>query len=71
MLFLDEGLPVYVTEPGVCLDLSWTIQSEPIRWLPLEQLVNEVCSFHAPALREVLLPQMDLLREDLVSDLFP
>ena len=67
----DDLLPVNIFEPYVLLDLIWAVEPEPVRGLPLYQLVNEVCGLQTPSLGQIGLLQHDLLLEDLVADLLP
>ena len=48
---LAEGLPVEISQPNVILNLSWSVQAEPISWLALQALIDEVSALHGPVLR--------------------
>lgn len=51
-------------------NLLWPIEAETVDGLALDQTVNEVRSFKRPAWRHLVLANLNLLRQDVVSDLF-
>ena len=53
------------------LDLLGSVQSQPIRRLPLDHLIYEVSSIQTPVIGDILLPDPGLLGEYLLSDVLP
>lgn len=70
-LLLDKLLPVKVTKPHMLLHLVGPVEAYPVRGLPLDQLIDEVGSFHGPARREVALLQYHLFFKYLITYFFP
>lgn len=68
-LFL-QSFPVKAGKPGVFLDHVGSFATEPTCRFPLNKLVNEVGGLDAPASRNFVLPNHDLLRQDVVSNFF-
>ena len=62
-------IPVVSLEPYVVLDLLWAVQAKAVDRLPLNQLVDEVGRLEAPACGNLVLADLHLLGEDVVSDL--
>ena len=56
----NQSLPVHIAQPKMIFDFMGSIQSQSIRGLALQDLVDEVCSLHGPALGDVSFPQVDL-----------
>jgi hypothetical protein len=61
--------PREVPEPRMLLYFLNSSPSQSLHWLPLEQLVGEIRSFNAPALRNVPFRDDHLLLLDLLLDL--
>lgn len=53
------------------LDLSRSVQTQSIRWLPLDHLVDEVGSLDRPALGYLVPLNLNLLRQDMVANFLP
>ena len=67
---LIQGLPVEVAEPRVVLDLVRAIITQSILRLSLNHPIDEVGGLDAPSGRDVLHLDLDLLRHDVLADLF-
>jgi hypothetical protein len=70
LLLLIEFLPVIVFEPLMVLEVLRSIESQSVRWLALNELVNEVSRLGAPASGDLLPFDLDLLGENVIPDLF-
>ena len=53
------------------LDLLYSLVSEPVLWLPLNEFVHEVSRLRAPVVGNLVLLDFRLSRQYLVSDLLP
>ena len=53
------------------LDLVTSVKTESILRLPLNHLIDKISSFNTPANGHFLLLDMDLLGQNIVSDLLP
>lgn len=60
-----------MSKPRMILDLFYTTPAQSLDWLPLQQLVNEICDLDAPSIRNVPLWYDDLLLLDSLLDLLP
>ena len=66
-----QGVPVEVVKPGVLLELLGAFDvADPVHWLPLQALVDEVSRFFVPAFRDLVLLDLDLTAQYLVADIF-
>lgn len=70
-LLLQELVPVKVLEPNVFLDLFGTVQAQARGRLPLDELVDKISGFPAPPVGNILLLDLHLLGQDVVTDLLP
>jgi len=70
-LLLVEVLPRKVGEPRMAFDFVASVVAESVLRLPLDHLVDEVRGLYAPPDRNLLLLDLDLLCQDIVSDVFP
>lgn len=52
----------------MCLDLCVPVEPESAGCLSLDALVDEVCGFNGPAVRNLVTLDLDLARNDLISD---
>ncbi len=64
-----EILPGVVAQPRVVLHLGGPVQAEAVYRFALDHLVDEVGRLDAPAARHLVALDLDLLGEDVVSDL--
>jgi hypothetical protein len=69
-LLLVEVLPREVGEPRMTFDFVAAVVAESVLRLSLDHLVDEVRGLYAPPDRNFLLLDLDLLRQDIVSDVF-
>lgn len=53
------------------LDLLRAVQSQPVYWLSLYKFINEVCCFKTPTRRHLVLSNLYLFRQNVISDFFP
>lgn len=53
------------------LDLSRSIQTQSIRWLPLDHLVDEVGSLDRPSFGYLVSLDLNLLCQDMVANFLP
>ena len=68
--FFTQCIPIEVCEPLVLLHYVRTFFAQPVRWLSLDQAIDQVCSLGGPAPWDVIWMNLDLLGQDLVSNLF-
>ena len=52
-------------------DLIGSVKAETVCRLPLYHLVDEVCGLDGPALRDLVPLDLDLFRQNAVSNLLP
>jgi hypothetical protein len=52
------------------LDFLRTIQAQPIDGFSLDQFINEISSFKAPARGDFIFADLNLFRQNMISDLF-
>lgn len=69
-LFIIESVPVEATEPLVVFEDLGTFFAESVTGLSLNKAVNEISCLVAPVPRDFGFSDLDLLRENVVSDLF-
>jgi len=62
-------LPVIVLEPLMVLKILGPVQTQSVRWFALDQAVDEVSRLGAPASRDLLPFNLNLLGKYVVSDL--
>jgi len=68
-LLRSEEVPVDVSEPGVGLYLSWSVEAQAVARFSLNQFIDEGCCFYGPTLRNVPRLYLYLFRQDLIPDL--
>ena len=68
---VPQILPREIFQPRVILDLVGPVQAEAIRRLPLNHLVDEICSLDGPALRDLVPLDLDLFGQDVISNFLP
>ena len=68
---IQQIVPGEVAEPRMVLDVLRPIETETIQRFALDQPVDEVSSLDRPAGRDVRLPDLNLTRQDVLSDLAP
>ena len=66
-----QVIPVEAFEPYMLLDFLRTVKSETVNRFSLDQTVNEVRSFERPPRRDLIFTDLNLLREDVIPNLFP
>ena len=69
-IFFVELWSGEVTEPHVWFHFFRAVQAEPVYWFSLQKFVDKVCCFKWPIRRHIIFFQLDLPREDLVSNFF-
>ena len=65
-----QCIPIEVCKPLVLLHNVRTLFAQPVCWLSLDQTIDQVCSLRRPASWDVIWMNLDLLGQDLVSNLF-
>lgn len=65
---VQQVVPLVVFKPDVALDFLGAVEAESVDGLALDELVDKVSSFQAPAGRHLVAPDLHLLGEDVVSD---
>ena len=68
---IQQIIPGEVAEPRMVLDVFRPIETETIQRFALDQPVDEVSSLDRPAGWDVRLPDLNLTRQDVLSDLAP
>ncbi len=66
----SQRVPVEVVEPRVRLQLSCTVLvADTVYRLALQTLVDKVCGFLVPTVRNIVVTDLNLSTEDLISDI--
>lgn len=63
-----KTIPVVVLKPHMLLHFLWSIQAKSVNWLSLDKFVDKISSFKRPTSRHFVLPDLHLLRENMISD---
>ncbi len=67
--FIPQILPWVILKPWMILHLSRSIKSESIHRLSLNSLIDKICSFDWPTTRDLIALDLNLLWENVVTDL--
>ena len=59
--FFTQCIPIKVCEPLVLLHNVRTFFAQSVRWLSLDQAIDQVCSLGGPATRDIIWMNLDLL----------
>ena len=70
-LFIIESVPVETSEPLVVFEDLWTFFAESVTGLSLDEAIDEISCLVAPVPWDFGFSDLDLLRENVVSDLLP
>ena len=68
---LTQTFPVKVVEPWVFPQYMGSLLPKAVTRLPLDQSVDKISSICRPVLRNFVLMDLDLFRQDMVTDLLP
>lgn len=68
---LPKLVPRVSLEPGVIFDFIGTIEAQAVLRFALDQAINKVSAFDAPARRDLLAFNLHLFRKYVIPDLLP
>jgi hypothetical protein len=68
---LLQVVPLKISQPGMPFYFLYSTSSKTVLGFALDHLVYEVSCCSGPTRRNIRLPNLNLLLQDVVSDLFP